>query len=230
MPTKRFRANIATKPKEAAAHPPATVSKTSTEGTPDNRPPPLEDAPIHESTPWPEAGKISGNLFKERKDWLLPTNFIDNNAKGSAGVTSPKPPIKEEPKAEEQPSTSPKAEKCGWGPNCPFCKNQEEEEDWNGDCQKQLQQQLQPPQKVQMTQARHPQTLNYQKPHRSQKLNQKTSDGWYPSQLEIHKQWEAEMERLNAKYNLDCFSDSELNSESNEGEQYKYEHGYETII
>ena len=38
------------------------------------------------------------------------------------------------------------------------------------------------------------------------------------------------MERLNAKYNLDCFSDSELNSESNEGEQYKYEHGYETLI
>ena len=38
------------------------------------------------------------------------------------------------------------------------------------------------------------------------------------------------MERLNAKYNLDCFSDSELNAESDEGEQYKYEHGYETII
>ena len=24
------------------------------------------------------------------------------------------------------------------------------------------------------------------------------------------QQWEAEMERLNSKYNLDCFSDSEL--------------------
>ena len=31
------------------------------------------------------------------------------------------------------------------------------------------------------------------------------------------------MERLNTKYNLDCFSDSELNSESDEGEQYKYD-------
>ena len=41
---------------------------------------------------------------------------------------------------------------------------------------------------------------------------------------------EVEMERLNAKYNLDCFSDSELDSESDEGEQYKYEHGYETLI
>ena len=29
---------------------------------------------------------------------------------------------------------------------------------------------------------------------------------------------------------LDCFSDSELNSESDEGEQYKYEHGHETLI
>ena len=63
-----------------------------------------------------------------------------------------------------------------------------------------------------------PQTLNYQKPQSPQKFNQKTSDGEYPSQLEICKQWEAEMERLNTKYNLDCFSDFKLNSESDEGE------------
>ena len=44
------------------------------------------------------------------------------------------------------------------------------------------------------------------------------------------QQLEAEMERLNSKYNLDCFSDSELDSESDEGEQYHYEHGYETLI
>ena len=214
------------KSNEATACPPARISKTS---TPDNRALPLEDAPVCKSTPWPEAGKILGNLFKERKDWLLPPNYLDNNAKGSANVTSPKPPIKEEPKAEEQTSTSPKAEKCGWGPNCPFCKNQEEE-DWNGDCQKQLQQQPQPTQKVEMTQAKCPQTLNYQKPWSSQRFNQKTSYGQYPSQSEIYKQWEAEMEGLNAKYNLHCFSDTELDSESNEGEQYRYEHGYETLI
>ena len=35
--------------------------------------------------------------------------------------------------------------------------------------------------------------------------------------------------KLNAKYNLDCFSDSELDSESDEGELHKYEHGYETL-
>ena len=46
----------------------------------------------------------------------------------------------------------------------------------------------------------------------------------------MRKQWEEEMERLNTKYNLHCFSDSELDSEPDEGEQYQYEHGYETLI
>ena len=107
----------------------------------ENRPPPLEGAPVHESTPWPSAGKISGNLFEERNDWLLPPNYLDNNnVKDMTHVTSPKPPIKEEPKTEEQSFTSPKTEKYGWGPNCPFCKNQgNEEEDWDGNHQNQLQ-------------------------------------------------------------------------------------------
>ena len=72
VPTKRFRPNIAMKPNEAATCPPTTVSKTSTEGTPDNRPLPLEDAPICEGTPWSEAGKMSGNLFKEKTGYFLP--------------------------------------------------------------------------------------------------------------------------------------------------------------
>ena len=38
------------------------------------------------------------------------------------------------------------------------------------------------------------------------------------------------MERLNTKYNLDCFSDSELDSKSDEDEWYQYEHGYEMLI
>ena len=156
-----------------------TISKAPTnikpqvqEGTSENRPPPLEDVPSPcKSTPWPSAGKISGNLFEERKDWLLPPNYLDNNnVKDMASVTSPKPPIKEEPKTEEQSFTSPKIEKCGWEPNCPFCKNQENEEDWDGNCQNQFQ--AQPQQKIQMPQARCPQTLNYQRPQNFQKLNQ----------------------------------------------------------
>ena len=38
------------------------------------------------------------------------------------------------------------------------------------------------------------------------------------------------MERLNEKYNLDCFSHSELDSESDEREYYRCEHKYETLI
>ena len=38
------------------------------------------------------------------------------------------------------------------------------------------------------------------------------------SLTKIRQQWEAEMERLNTKYNLDCFLDSKLDSESDEGE------------
>ena len=35
---------------------------------------------------------------------------------------------------------------------------------------------------------------------------------------------------MNEKYGLDCFSDSELDSESDEGENYWYEHKYEMLI
>ena len=38
------------------------------------------------------------------------------------------------------------------------------------------------------------------------------------------------MERFNAKYNLDCISESKLDSELDEGEEHKYEHGCETLI
>ena len=62
------------------------------------------------------------------------------------------------------------------------------------------------------------------------KPNQEAPIDKYPSQTKTHQQWEAEMERLNTKYNLDCFSDSELDSESDEGQEYHYEHGYETLI
>ena len=110
----------------------------------------------------------------------------------------------------------------------PSSKNQGE--DWGGNHQKQLQQKTPYEQEVQMPQARCPQTLNYQRPQNSQKPNQETQIDQYLSQTKFHKQWEVEMEKLNAKYNLDCFSESELDSESDEGEQYKYEHGYETLI
>ena len=67
-PTKRFKAEMVAKPNsnEATMQPPTTVSKAPTklenktpsqEGTPENKPLPLEDAPISTGTPCPEAGK-----------------------------------------------------------------------------------------------------------------------------------------------------------------------------
>ena len=102
------------------------------EGTSDSNPLPLKNIPTHAGTPWPKAGKMSGNLFELRKDWPIPS------------TTASKPAIKIEPETQEQvnPSTSAaqKSEKWGWGPNCPICKNIK---DWNGDHQKQFQHNVQ---------------------------------------------------------------------------------------
>ena len=38
------------------------------------------------------------------------------------------------------------------------------------------------------------------------------------------------MEKLNEKYRLDSFSNSELYLESDEGEDFRHEHNYETLI
>ena len=38
------------------------------------------------------------------------------------------------------------------------------------------------------------------------------------------------MEQLNEKYGLGYFFDSELDSESDDGESYQYEHKYEMLI
>ena len=171
---------------------------------------PLPSVTVHESTPWPGTDKMSGNLFEDR-NWLLPPNYLDsgnenkteNEPRIVTGVTNPKPQIKEEePKTNDQ-----STEKCGWGPGCPFCKSQEEKEEQN----KVQQQKMSPKPKLQKLQARRPKTLNL-------------------DMTKAKQQWKAEMERLNLKYNLNCLSDSELDSESDEGEQYHYEHCYETLI
>ena len=132
-------------------------------------------APVREDTPWPSAGKMLGNLFEDR-NWLLPKDYlVTENKKEDTTIDTTKPPLKEEPKMEEQ-ATSQKEEKCGWGPNYPFCKSQKKEGE--------NQQQQKP---LPKPQARRPNTLSLTK---------------------MRQQWEAEMERLNSKYNLDCFLDS----------------------
>ena len=149
---------------------------------------------VREDTPWPGTGKMLGNLFEER-NWVLPKDYLATEDK-KEDATVAKPPLKEESKMAEQ-TSSQKEEKCGWGPDCPFCKAQKK------DGEDQQQKLLPEPQ------AKRPDML---------------------SMTKTRQQWEEEMERLNTKYNLDCFSDSELDSESDEGEQYQYEHGYEMLI
>ena len=186
-PKKKFRpAN----PRVATMHPPLLQAPPKPSGS-------ASSAPRREDTPWPGTGKMSGNIFEDR-DWLLPKDYlVTENKKEDTTIDTAKPPLKEESKMEEQ-ATSQKEEKCGWGPNCPFCKSQKKEGE------NQQQQKCLP-----KPQARRPNTLSLTK---------------------TRQEWEAEMERLNSKNNLDCFLDSELVSESDEGEQYHYEHGYETLI
>ena len=52
----------------------------------------------------------------------------------------------------------------------------------------------------------------------------------YVEQIHLRRELEKKMQRLNEKYNLDCFSSSELDSESDEGEDYRFQHHYETLI
>ena len=188
----RFRP-AAAKPTVSCLPIPEAPPKPKTD-VPDSRSPP--SVPVHESTPWPGAGKVSGNLFKDR-NWLLPPNYLDNDNrnenktenehKNATSVISPRPPIKEgDSKMSEQ-----SVEKCSWGPDCHFCKSQEKKEEQN----KVQQQKMSPKPELQKPHVRRPKTVN---------LNI----------TRAKQQWEAEMERLNSKYNLDCFSDSELDSES----------------
>ena len=77
---------------------------------------------VRADTPWPGTGKMSGHLFDDRK-WLLPKGYLAiQNRKDDIDM----PSQKEELKVEKQ-ADNPKEDKCGWGPNCPFCKVQDKQ-------------------------------------------------------------------------------------------------------
>ena len=106
IPTKKYKVKVVARldPSSAAAQPPQTnakapvISESQKPSTSENNPQPLENAPVHASTPWPEAGKMYGNLFELRKDWpISPTN-------NTMTATNPKPPIKMEPQEQDQPT------------------------------------------------------------------------------------------------------------------------------
>ena len=112
-PKKKFRPAT---PKITAVCPPLLEAPPKPQSS-------ASSVPVREDTPWPGTGKMLGNLFGDR-NWLLPKSYlVTENKKEDTNVASTEPPLKEEPKAEEQ-ATSLNAEKCGWGPDCPFCKSQ----------------------------------------------------------------------------------------------------------
>ena len=140
----------------------------------------------------PGTGKMSGNLFEDR-NWLLPPNYLSNDNENK-NVSEPKNTASvtsPRPSVKEEEPKIDDQEKCSWGPDFPFCKSKKKEDE-----SKPKQQETLP--KVQKPQARRPNTLN---------LNM----------TKAKQQWEVEMERLISKYNLNCFSDSELDSELDEG-------------
>ena len=124
---KRFR-STAPKPTATCLPLPEAPPKPKND-VPDSQP--LPSVPVCESTPWPGAGKVSGNLFEDR-NWLLPPNYLDNgnenksknDYKITTDVTGPKSSIKEEdePKVNEQ-----STEKCGWGTRMSLLQIPEEE-------------------------------------------------------------------------------------------------------
>ena len=64
-----------------------------------------------------------------------------------------------------------------------------------------------------------PSTGTNGKPTATETLTQTASDkAGHLNMTKTKQQWEQEMERLNEKYKLDTFSDSELDSESDEDE------------
>ena len=139
-----------------------------------------------------------------KENWAIPKDYLAiEDRKEDATVAKP-PPIKESKMGEQ--ISSEKEEKCGRGLDFPFCKAQKKDTDVPHQ-QEHLEEQQQKP--LPKPQTKRPNTLNITK---------------------TRQQWEEEMERLNTKYNLDCFSDSELDSELDEDEQYQYEHGYEMLI
>ena len=62
-PKKKFRP---TTPKITAMHPPLPEAPPKPKSS-------TSSIPVREDTPWPGAGKMSGNLFEDR-NWLLPEN------------------------------------------------------------------------------------------------------------------------------------------------------------
>ena len=125
-PKKRFRPAT---PRAYTACPPLLQTTATPRATvvhppfPQTAPKPTNGADdavtVREDTPWPGAGKMSGNLFEERNLVLTKDYLAIEGKKEDATVA--KPPPKEEPKMGEQTSTRRKKNVVG-DPVAPFVK------------------------------------------------------------------------------------------------------------
>ena len=70
------------------------------------------------------------------------------------------------------------------------------------------------PQTLQHPQSQSSQCAEKQNPQLHNNQNSFDIPDRYAEQLKLWREWEEKIERLNEKYNLDCFSSSELDSES----------------
>ena len=105
------------------------ATRSQNEGS---NPQPLEDmpnAPVRQSTHWPNSGSASKNLIETRKDWPIPPTPAPTPA---LNVKTEEPP---QDAAIPHTMVMPKqvAEKCSWGLYFPICKKEEEhKENWHG--------------------------------------------------------------------------------------------------
>ena len=66
-------------------------------------------------------------IFLKKETGCFPKDYlVVGNKKEDTTIDTAKPTLKDEPKMEEQ-AIRQKEEKCGWGPDCPFCKSQKKE-------------------------------------------------------------------------------------------------------
>ena len=88
--TKMYKVQVVAKPKATpmisnmTTQPPSAPMNMEKEnppqeGTSESHPPQLKNIPTCADTPWPRAGKMSGNLFELRKDWLIPPTSTSNS-------------------------------------------------------------------------------------------------------------------------------------------------------
>ena len=148
---------------------------------------------------------MSGNLFEIRKDWPIPP------ANDTVTATIPKPSITIEPQV---PSTTvSRPEWCGWGQNCPICKNVVDENGDDDNLQDQSQQankntQIKDMPQMNLVQNEKQTLVQNVQHHQNHQGMQNSQPAWtllnaldkYMEQAHLQEEeWKKKMERLNEK-------------------------------